>query len=52
VGESLQREVVASLRDSRLITILSRHFRAGLSHAAASRLDYGRFLVCWIMGSS
>ena len=31
-----------SLRDSRAFPTFTRHFRAGLSHAAASRLEFGR----------
>jgi len=31
-----------SLRDSHIFLILTRHFRAGLSHAAAARLDLSR----------
>jgi MacB-like protein len=34
------REIVSSLRDSCVVCKLTQHCRAGLSHAAASRLDY------------
>ena len=37
-GAERAREFVPSLRDSVDLDSLSRHFRAGLSHAAASRL--------------
>ena len=41
-GAERAREFVPSLRDSVDLDSLSRHFRARLSHAAASRLDLGR----------
>jgi hypothetical protein len=34
------REIVSSLRGSWAVCKLTRHFRAGLSHTAASQLDY------------
>ena len=48
-GAERAREFVPSLRDSVDLDSLSRHFRARLSHAAASRLDLGRLgrlIVC------
>jgi len=38
------------LRDSRTFPTLARHFRAGLSHAAAARLDLGRFWCAVLLG--
>ena len=35
------REIVSSLRGSWVVCKLTRHFRAGLSHTAASRLEFG-----------
>ncbi len=40
-SEEGARELVPSLRDSGLISHLTRHFRAGLSHTAATRLRLG-----------
>ncbi len=41
--ERVGLQLVPSLRDSIAVSMLSRHCRAGLSHAAASRLERDRF---------